>query len=249
MTGPAPHITIEDHPVHGVIATDNHDLAATAHVLGRVGFQPLPGQRLFALTEPDRDPVRRARQAVASLRAARYTIACDPAYEPQAEPAARPSTGPAPQATQQHPDGPRPATTSATSATSAPSRAGWFASAIRLYDDIASGRITVRERLRDAEGTLRAVGTDTRTGEGVLLYGEGGTRYIECRFADTERTLAAFASIRGNGRPVASPAERRAQAARTRSPQTTRPLTALRGEIPGAPVPRPQPASRHGLSR
>lgn len=241
MTDTAPHITIGHHPVHGIVATNNHGLAVAEHVLARVGFQPLPNTRLFALAEPDRDPARRARQAVASLRSARYTVACDMAYEPELKPTTQPSERNELRVARQHPDEHRRPTTN-TPAAPAPSRAGWFASAIALDEDIVSGRITIREQLRDADGTLRALGTDTRTGEGVLLYGEGGTRYIESRLPDTDRATADFARIRGNGHPEPFPSERRAQAARTRSPQARGPLTANRRGAPIVPAPRLQPA-------
>ncbi|MGW0557303.1 hypothetical protein ACWDZ6_24520 [Streptomyces sp. NPDC002926] len=45
----------------------------------RVGFERLPGSRLYALTEPNRDLTRRGQQAVQSLRAAQYSVTSDAA--------------------------------------------------------------------------------------------------------------------------------------------------------------------------
>ncbi|MGY1438133.1 hypothetical protein [Streptomyces reniochalinae] len=77
----APHITIGHHPDAGVVAAPSHDHHVTDHLLRRVGFEPLPDSRLYALTEPGRDPVRRTQLAVQSLRAARQNVHTDAAYD------------------------------------------------------------------------------------------------------------------------------------------------------------------------
>ncbi|MGP3948475.1 hypothetical protein [Streptomyces sp. 7N604] len=83
----------------------------------------------------------------------------------------------------------------------------------------------MHDEVRDPEGTLRAVGTDMRTREGVLLHGEGDLRYVETRLDNTALAFDAFSYIRGNGRPdltwsthPASTRQRRAQAATAISP-------------------------------
>ncbi|MGW7516411.1 hypothetical protein ACWGJ2_12540 [Streptomyces sp. NPDC054796] len=77
----AAHITIGHHPDAGPVAAPSHDHHVTDHLLRRVGFERLGDSRLYALTEPDRDPVRRAQLAVQSLRAARQDIAADAALD------------------------------------------------------------------------------------------------------------------------------------------------------------------------
>ncbi|MFI1044944.1 hypothetical protein ACH4U3_03880 [Streptomyces griseoruber] len=64
---------------------------------------------------------------------------------------------------------------------------------------------------------MPAVGTYPATGEGDLLHGEGDLRYVESRHAESDRALASFAYVRGNGRPV-PPSEPRARAATAVSP-------------------------------
>lgn len=78
-----PHITIGHHPHAGVVAAPSHTHHVTDHLLRRVGFEPVPDSRLYALTEPDRDPVRRTQLAVQSLRAARQNVTADAAYDLQ----------------------------------------------------------------------------------------------------------------------------------------------------------------------
>ncbi|WP_051096218.1 hypothetical protein [Streptomyces sulphureus] len=77
----APHITIGHHPNAGVVAAPSHEHHVTDYLLRRVGFEPLPNSRLYALTEPGRDPVRRTQLAVQSLRTARQNVHADAAYD------------------------------------------------------------------------------------------------------------------------------------------------------------------------
>jgi hypothetical protein len=201
-----PHIVIGRHPDLGIVAANRHNTPVIDHVLRRVGFHPIPGRRqLYALAEPDRDGIRRARQAVQSLRIVRYQVAADAAFEPDTTIAADPAP-------------PRPLSQDTT-----PHRAdvqvGLFAHARALTADIASGRLVLHEQLREPEGSLRAVGTYTDTGEGVLLHGEGHLRYVETRLPTTDKALDAFAYVRGNGRPAPPPpAEQRVRAATAISP-------------------------------
>ncbi|WP_327660466.1 MULTISPECIES: hypothetical protein [unclassified Streptomyces] len=86
MADTHPHITIGHHAQYGVVAATSHDNHVAEHMLGRVGFERLPGSDMYALTDPHRDSVRRGGQAVQSLRAARYSVASDAAYDLQPMP-------------------------------------------------------------------------------------------------------------------------------------------------------------------
>lgn len=77
----SPHIMVHHHDEFGVVARNVHGHHLADHMLRRVGFEPVPGQALYALTEPHRDLTRRAQQAVSSLRAARLTVTADAAYD------------------------------------------------------------------------------------------------------------------------------------------------------------------------
>lgn len=81
LVAEAPHITIGHHPHAGVVAAPSLDHHVTDHLLRRVGFERLPDSRLYALTEPQRDPVRRTQLAVQSLRAAHQNVSADAAYD------------------------------------------------------------------------------------------------------------------------------------------------------------------------
>ncbi|MFD6995097.1 hypothetical protein ACFWA5_02190 [Streptomyces mirabilis] len=203
-----PHITIAHHDQYGVVAATSHDNHVTDHMLRLVGFEWLPGSQLYALTEPARDLTRRGQQAVQSLRAAQYSVTSDAAYD------RRP-------ATRLHGDRgllDRPLNNPVLEALGG--RETVFASARALDADIRAARIVVHDQVRDPDGTLRAVGTDMRTREGVLLHGEGDLRYVESRLDNTALAFDAFSYIRGNGRPDPSPStqQRRAKAAVAISP-------------------------------
>ncbi|MEV1068567.1 hypothetical protein [Streptomyces sp. NPDC050263] len=203
-----PHITIAHHDQYGVVAAMSHDNHVADHMLRRVGFDRLPGSRLYSLTEPNRDLLRRGQQAVQSLRAARYSVSSDAAYD--LNPATRPIPG------RGLLDGPEHSTAPKVLS----GGEAVFASARTLDADIRAARIIVHDQVRDPDGTLRAVGTDLRTREGVLLHGEGDLRYVESRLDSTDLAFDAFSYIRGNGRPDPTPAtwQRRAQAATAISP-------------------------------
>ncbi|MFF7393201.1 hypothetical protein ACFZAE_32770 [Streptomyces scabiei] len=219
-----PHIVIGHHPDLGIVASNRHNTPVIDHVLRRVGFEPVPGRRqLYALAEPERDGIRRTRQAVQSLRIVRYQVAVDAAFEPDSL---------LPRPSQNRDRDP------------AEALSGPYAHARALASDIASGRLVLLDQLRDPEGTLRAVGTYPATGEGVLLYGEGDLRYVESRHADTDRALAAFAYVRGNGRPV-PPSEPRARAATAVSPARSalrHPVRAATGTPGSRPLAAPPAA-------
>lgn len=220
-----PHIVIGRHSDLGIVAANRHNTPVIDHVLRRVGFQPVPGRRqLYALAEPERDGIRRTRQAVQTLRIVRYRVVTDAVFESDAAPT--------------QPDRHRMVERSE-SLLSAP-----YSHARALADDIASGRLVLHDQLRDPEGTWRAVGTYTDTGEGVLLHGEGDLRYVETRLADTDRALAAFAYVRGNGRPVPPP-EPRARVATAVSPARStlrHPVRAATGTPGSRPLAAPPAA-------
>lgn len=191
-----PHITITHHGQYGVVAATSHDNHVADHMLRLVGFERLPGSQMYALTEPARDLTRRGQQAVQSLRAAQYSVTSDAAYD--LKPATRLHNdrclldrlvnSPVPEAL--------------------PGGETVFASARALDADIRAARIVVHDQVRDPGGTLRAVGTDMRTREGVLLHGEGDLRYVDSRLDNTSLAFEAFSYIRGNGRPDPTPSTR-----------------------------------------
>ncbi|MGH4028716.1 hypothetical protein ACQB60_07245 [Actinomycetota bacterium Odt1-20B] len=218
-----PHITIGRHNDYGIVAAASHESPAAEHMLRQVGFERLPDSDLYALTEPRRDPIHRAQRAVHSLRAARYSVTSDAAYD-LPSPTGQ-TSGPS---CSDHLKGtlvPEP---------SALER-GAFAAARALDADIQAARIVVHDQVRDPEGTLRAVGTDMHTREGVLLHGEGRLRYVEARLATTDLAFDAFSYVRGNGRPDPTPAtaQHRAQAAASISPARARASPPLR---PGSDI-------------
>lgn len=179
MAETRPHITVSHDDRYGVVAAASHDNHVADHMLRRVGFERLPGSNLYALTEPDRDPTRRGQQAVQSLRAAQYTVTSDAAYDLNSH---------TPFNTHQSLD--RLENRSSDQAA--------FASARALDADIRAAQIVVHDQVRDREGTLRAVGTDVCTREGLLLRGEGDLRYVEARLEHTGRAFDAFYAMPGN---------------------------------------------------
>ncbi|MGY4987521.1 hypothetical protein [Streptomyces nigrescens] len=200
MAETRPHITVSHHGRYGVVAAASHENHVADHMLRRVGFERLPGSNLYALTEPNRDPTRQGRQAVQSLRAAQYTVTSDAAYELNHH---------TPLTARQGLD--RLENRSAGQAA--------FASARALDADIRASQIVVHDQVRDREGTLRAVGTDVRTREGLLLRGEGDLRYVESRLEHTGRAFDAFYAMPGNeGRDPRLSMMQRAQAATAISP-------------------------------
>ncbi|MEU1821329.1 hypothetical protein ABZ502_02585 [Streptomyces abikoensis] len=82
MENPEPHVVVGRHPEFGYVALNTQDLFVADHVLKALGFQPVPGSKLYALTSPSQDGERRTRQAIASLRAAHYQVAADISLAP-----------------------------------------------------------------------------------------------------------------------------------------------------------------------
>ncbi|MEU3008082.1 hypothetical protein [Streptomyces sp. NPDC006863] len=82
---PGPHFTFGDHDEHGLVASFTSPMPARlAHwYLEREQFEPIPGEpALFRLSEPERDGVRRARQAVHDLRSLGCTVQADIRLDP-----------------------------------------------------------------------------------------------------------------------------------------------------------------------
>ncbi|WP_148588779.1 hypothetical protein [Streptomyces sp. WAC01526] len=231
MAETRPHITVSHHDRYGVVAAASHDNHVADHMLQRVGFERLPGSSLYALTEPNRDATRRGQQAVQSLRAAQYTVMSDAAYDLNSRP---PLTNPGVLGRLEN-----------RSAAQVPGVGeASFSSARALDADIRAAQIVVHDQVRDREGTLRAVGTDVRTREGLLLHGEGDRRYVEARLEHTGRAFDAFYAMPGNERrdPRVSTMQRRAQAATAISP--TRAGVALPQQPAAAVAYRPPSATQ-----
>ncbi|MFI0155749.1 hypothetical protein [Streptomyces lydicus] len=143
MAETRPHITVSHHDRFGIVAAASHENHVADHMLRQVGFEPLPGSNLYALTKPNRDPTRRGQQAVQSLRAAQYHVTSEAAYD------LNPHTPLTP-----HQGLDRLENRSAAQVPSAGQAA--FASARALDADIQAAQIVVHDQVRDREGTLRA---------------------------------------------------------------------------------------------
>lgn len=83
--GEAAHFLFGIHDEHGFVASFTSGIPAHigAWYLTREQFEPVPDTPgLFRLVEPDRDGVRRARQAVKDLRRVGYQVRAEHALEP-----------------------------------------------------------------------------------------------------------------------------------------------------------------------
>ncbi|MER6331368.1 hypothetical protein ABT298_18975 [Streptomyces sp. NPDC001034] len=79
------HFAFGDHEEHGFVASFTASIPAhLAHwFLEREQFEPVPGTPgLYRLSEPERDGVRRTRQAVHDLRRQGYTVQADIRLDP-----------------------------------------------------------------------------------------------------------------------------------------------------------------------
>ncbi|MGQ5594001.1 hypothetical protein ACUJ8N_07210 [Streptomyces sp. ESR1.13] len=77
---PGTHFSFGDHQEHGFVASFTSSIPQhLAHwFLEREQFEPVPGELgLYRLSEPERDGVRRTRQAVHDLRRHGYTVQAD----------------------------------------------------------------------------------------------------------------------------------------------------------------------------
>ncbi|MGW0457422.1 hypothetical protein [Streptomyces tendae] len=77
---PGTHFSFGDHKKYGFVASFTSSIPQhLAHwFLEREQFEPVPGEPgLYRLSEPERDGVRRTRQAVHDLRRRGYTVQAD----------------------------------------------------------------------------------------------------------------------------------------------------------------------------
>ncbi|MFJ3212719.1 hypothetical protein [Streptomyces flaveolus] len=77
---PGTHFSFGDHKEYGFVASFSSSIPQhLAHwFLEREQFEPVPGEPgLYRLSEPERDGVRRTRQAVHDLRRRGYTVQAD----------------------------------------------------------------------------------------------------------------------------------------------------------------------------
>ncbi|MFH9044737.1 hypothetical protein ACH4FA_36215 [Streptomyces sp. NPDC017966] len=82
---PGTHFSFGDHKEHGFVASFTSSIPQhLAHwFLKREQFEPVPGEPgLYRLSEPERDGVRRTRQAVHDLRRRGYTVQADIRLDP-----------------------------------------------------------------------------------------------------------------------------------------------------------------------
>ncbi|GHH95417.1 hypothetical protein GCM10017779_58740 [Streptomyces capillispiralis] len=94
---PGTHFTFGDHEEHGFVASFTASMPAhLAHwYLEREQFEPVPGEPgLYRLSEPERDGVRRTRQAVHDLRRHGYTVQATCALTRPSRPARHTPPGP-----------------------------------------------------------------------------------------------------------------------------------------------------------
>ncbi|MFD7130572.1 hypothetical protein [Streptomyces sp. NPDC059894] len=78
-----PDLAFGHHPVHGIVAANPQNRAASTWMLERFDFHPVPNQpTLYALADQERDGRGRTAQAVALLRKSGYQVDVDAAFEP-----------------------------------------------------------------------------------------------------------------------------------------------------------------------
>ncbi|MEV0493282.1 hypothetical protein [Streptomyces atratus] len=78
-----PDLAFGHHPDYGIVAANPKNLAASAWMLKRFGFRPVPNQpTLYALDDQQRDGQGRTTRAVALLRKAGYQVDVDAAFDP-----------------------------------------------------------------------------------------------------------------------------------------------------------------------
>lgn len=82
-----PDVAIGHHPDYGIVAANPQQLPASAWMLNRLEFQPVPGHpTLYALADQGRDGVDRTTRAVDLLRRSGYRVDADAAFEPPPTP-------------------------------------------------------------------------------------------------------------------------------------------------------------------
>ncbi|MEU6664022.1 hypothetical protein [Streptomyces sp. NPDC046821] len=78
-----PDLAFGHHPVHGIVAANPKNLAASEWMLKHFDFQPLPGQpTLYSLVDQARDGQGRTARAVELLRKSGYRVDIDAALAP-----------------------------------------------------------------------------------------------------------------------------------------------------------------------
>ncbi|MFI5801114.1 hypothetical protein [Streptomyces sp. NPDC051677] len=88
---PLPDVIVGRHPDFGIVAANPKQLTASAWMLKRFDFHPVPDHpTLYALANQQRDGHGRATRAVALLRKAGYRVDVDAAFDPS------PASGPSP---------------------------------------------------------------------------------------------------------------------------------------------------------
>ncbi|MFB8141296.1 hypothetical protein [Streptomyces parvus] len=96
---PLPDVAFGHHPDHGIVAANPKQLVATAWMLARFDFHPVPDQpTLYALADQQRDGQGRTSRAVALLREAGYQVDVDAAFDPSLASRANPARERAPHA-------------------------------------------------------------------------------------------------------------------------------------------------------
>ncbi|MEU9319575.1 hypothetical protein [Streptomyces sp. NPDC048295] len=78
-----PDLAFGHHPVHGIVAANPKNLPASAWMLTRFDFHPVPDQpTLYALADQERDGQGRTARAVQLLRKSGYQVDVDAALAP-----------------------------------------------------------------------------------------------------------------------------------------------------------------------
>ncbi|NBE52001.1 hypothetical protein [Streptomyces boluensis] len=86
-----PDLAFGQHPVHGIVAANPNELAASTWMLKRFDFHPVPDQpTLYALANQERDGQGRTSRAVELLRKSGYRVEVDAALDPSLAPDAAP---------------------------------------------------------------------------------------------------------------------------------------------------------------
>ncbi|MFI5756826.1 hypothetical protein [Streptomyces sp. NPDC051569] len=86
-----PDLAFGHHPVHGIVAANPKNLAASRWMLEGLDFHPVPDQpALYVLADQERDGQGRTTRAVALLRASSYRVDVDVAFDPSLAPDAAP---------------------------------------------------------------------------------------------------------------------------------------------------------------
>ncbi|MFB7672704.1 hypothetical protein ACFC26_14965 [Kitasatospora purpeofusca] len=83
IVSPGPDVVVGTHPEHGIVATNHSGDPGAAKLFAQHGFYRTPGHpSLFVLTRQEQDGMRRAGDAVASLRAAGLSVTADLPHDP-----------------------------------------------------------------------------------------------------------------------------------------------------------------------